>query len=231
MGGEGDVFLADDGELFDQVREDFAVALGRGIADGVREINRRGAGLDGGLGDLFQEIEFGAAGIFGGEFDIAGVGQGLFNRLDADADDFFLALAEFEIAMDFGGGAEDVNARALGALDGFAGAFDVFGSTAGQAAADGPCHFSGDGLNGFEIARRGDREAGLDDVHAKSFELMGNFQFFLEIEGGAWGLLAISQRGVEDPYVFHDRLLCPAQPDLHDQTKNPAIWIAGLNLT
>src|SRR6267142_60038 len=216
MGREGNVLLADDGEFFDQVRENLAVAFGRGVADGVGEIDRRGAGLDGGLGDLFQEIELGAAGIFGREFDVAGVGQGLLNRLDADADDFFLALAELEIAVDFGGGAEDVNAGALGALDGFAGAFDVFGRTAGQAAADGGFQFSSNRLNGFEVAGGGDGEAGLDDVHAESFELMGDFQLFLEIEGGARGLLAISQCGVEDPYVFHDRLLCPAEPDLRD---------------
>src|SRR5207249_909270 len=77
MGGEDDVFGADGGELPDQVGEDFAVAVGRGVADGVREIDCGGAGFDSGVDDFFQEIQLGAAGVFGGEFDVGGVFQRL----------------------------------------------------------------------------------------------------------------------------------------------------------
>ena len=66
-------------EVKPRAREDLAIALGRGVADGVRQINRGRAGFDGRLGDFFQKIQFSAAGIFGGKFDIAGVGQSLFN--------------------------------------------------------------------------------------------------------------------------------------------------------
>ena len=61
-------------------------------------------------------------------------------------------------------------------------------------------------LDGFEIAVGTDREAGLDDIHAHRFELTRDFQFLGEDQGRPRGLLAISQRGIEDSNRFHDRL-------------------------
>ena len=53
-------------------------------------------------------------------------------------------------------------------------------------------------LHGGEIAFRGDREAGLDDVDAHGVEQLGDLELLLVGHGGARALLAVAQRRVED---------------------------------
>ena len=59
-------------------------------------------------------------------------------------------------------------------------------------------HFAGDRLHRLEVAGRGDREAGLDDVHAEVVEGVGDLELLGEVHAGAGRLLAVAQRGVED---------------------------------
>ena len=56
----------------------------------------------------------------------------------------------------------------------------------------------GDLVDGGEIALRGDRKAGLDDVDAHVVEQLGDLELLLVRHGGAGALLAVAQRGVED---------------------------------
>ena len=53
-------------------------------------------------------------------------------------------------------------------------------------------------VDGREIALRGDREAGLDDVDAHVVEQLGDLELLLVGHGGAGALLAVAQGGVED---------------------------------
>ena len=84
----------------------------------------------------------------------------------------------------------------------------------------GPSTRSGDRLDGLEVAGRGDREAGLDHVHAEAGELLRDLDLLLRVQRDARGLLAVAQRRVEDvdpvlvrnrtaytAYVIHDYLL------------------------
>ena len=48
----------------------------RGVADGVGNVDRRGAGVDGGFDHLAQKIDFGAGGILGRELDIVAIADG-----------------------------------------------------------------------------------------------------------------------------------------------------------
>ena len=80
----------------------------------------------------------------------------------------------------------------------FAGAGDVGGDGAGEAGDDGVLRALGDERDGLEIAVRGDREAGLDDVDAHGVEQLGDLQLLLEGHGRAGALLAVAQGGVED---------------------------------
>ena len=50
----------------------------------------------------------------------------------------------------------------------------------------------------LEIAGRGDRKAGLDDVDAQVDQRLGDLQFFGQVHAGAGRLLAVAERGVED---------------------------------
>src|SRR3954452_11898379 len=70
----------------------------------------------------------------------------------------------------------------------------------------GPCT-SGDRADGREVARRGDGEAGLDDVDAEPRELVRDLQLLGLVQRDAGGLLTVAQRGVEDddPVRVHGR--------------------------
>ncbi len=56
----------------------------------------------------------------------------------------------------------------------------------------------GDLAHGLEIAVRGDREAGLDDVDAHLLEQERDLDLLVEIHRGAGRLLAVAQGGVEN---------------------------------
>ena len=43
---------------------------GRGVADGVGDVDGRRAGLDGGLDDLAEEVDLGPGGVLGAELDV-----------------------------------------------------------------------------------------------------------------------------------------------------------------
>jgi len=88
------------------------------------------------LDNFLQKLQFSSARIFRRKLNIIGVTLSLFHRIDADLDDLLFAFFEFVFAMDFAGGAEDVNSSARSGSDCFASAVDIFGSTAGQAADD-----------------------------------------------------------------------------------------------
>ena len=64
----------------------------------------------------------------------------------------------------------------------------------------GPWTSRGDRLDRLEVARRGDREAGLDDVDAEARELVRDLQLLARVERDAGRLLAVAQRRVEDQY-------------------------------
>ena len=53
-------------------------------------------------------------------------------------------------------------------------------------------------LHGGEVAFRGDREAGLDDVDAHVVEQLGDLELLFVGHGRARALLAVAQRRVED---------------------------------
>ena len=93
---------------------------------------------------------------------------------------------------------EGVDAPPLGVDERFGGAVDVVGAGAGEAADDRPLDPLGDLGDRLEIAVRGDREAGLDDVDAHLVEELGDLELLLQRHRGAGRLLAVAQRRVEN---------------------------------
>ena len=91
-----------------------------------------------------------------------------------------------------------MDAPPLGRLDRLGAAVDVVERGAGEPADDGILGALGDLVDGGEIAFRGDRKAGLDDVDAHLVEQRGDFELFLVRHGGAGALLAVAQGGVEN---------------------------------
>ena len=83
-------------------------------------------------------------------------------------------------------------------LNGFGATIDVAEGGAGQPADDGILGALGDLVDGGEVAFRGDRKTGLDDIDTHLVEQLGDFELLFMGHRGAGALLAIAQRGVED---------------------------------
>ena len=78
---------------------------------------------------------------------------------------------------------------------------EIGAMAARQAGDDRTADLGGDLADGLGVGRRGDREAGLDDVHAKRIELTGQLQLLGRPERKPGRLLAVAQRRVEDADV------------------------------
>src|SRR6185312_11797335 len=129
--GEAEIVMAvyryDGGiaEGFDDAADQLAVLIGRGVADGIRDVDGAGSGGDYGAGDLFEIFGVGAGSVFGGEFDVIDVVAGELDGGDGGVEDFLARLLELVLQMDVAGGEEGVDAGAFGFLEGAGGALDV----------------------------------------------------------------------------------------------------------
>ena len=88
--------------------------------------------------------------------------------------------------------------RRSGRLDRLGAAVDVLERGAREPADHGVLGAFGDLVDGGEIAVRGDRKAGFDDVDAHLVEQRGDFELLLVRHGRAGALLAVAQGGVEN---------------------------------
>ena len=179
-----------------------AVFFGRGVADGVGEVDRRRAGADRLIDAAAEIVDRGAGRVHRRPFDVVDeVARLRDGRLD-DLHHLVLALPHLVREVDRRGGDEGVDARPFRVPHRLAGARDVGGDGAGEPGDDGVLHAPRDLADRLEIALRGDREARLDDVDAHLVEEVGDFQLFLERHGRAGALLAVAERGVEDHHAI-----------------------------
>jgi hypothetical protein len=77
------------------------------------------------------------------------------------------------------------------------GRFDVRRLSASEPGDHGAADLAGDRANRLEVARRRDREAGFDDVHAEPRQLVGDLELLGRVERDARRLLPVAQRRVE----------------------------------
>ena len=177
--------------------EELADVLGRRVADRVGQVDRRRAMLDGGLDDAAQEVAVAARRILRRELHIVGVAA---READAVHDLLETGLArdaQLALEVEVRGGEEGVNAAAFRGLERPGGFVDVGLAAAGERGDDRPPDFRRDLPGRFRVGRRGDREAGLDDVHAQRIERARHAQLRRHVHREARRLLAVAQRGVE----------------------------------
>ena len=150
----------------------------------------------------------GAGGVHRGELDVVAQRLGLGDRRPREPLDVLARGLQLVLDVDVGRGDEGVDPRSLRVLDGLPCTIDVRRVRAGQAGDDRALDLAGDRLHRLEVAGRGDREAGLDDVDAQPRELVGDLELLGRVQRDARRLLAVAQRGVEDLYVVHVVVLC-----------------------
>jgi hypothetical protein len=204
---DGDVHLVDARHVFAQVGDEVAHLLGRGVAHGVGDVQRGGAGGDGVGVALGQESPVGAGGVLGGELDVVALGLGVGHHL-ADAVQHLLAghLSLYSMWMSLV--ARKTWMRGcLASLHRLPRRVDVALGAAGQAGHGAVVHRGGDGLHALEVHGGGDGEAGLDHIHAQGVQLPGHLHLLTEIHAAAGGLLAVPQGGVKNFDASHVFLL------------------------
>ena len=180
----GDVVL----EVPDQRRE-----LTRyGVTDGIGDVDRRCPRLDRRFDDLGEEPRLGARGVFGRELDVVAEVTCPRYFVTRAADDLALCHSQLVLAVDLAGGQKDVDARPGGVTNGIPGSFDVAAGCPCQPRDDRSFDLAGDGRDCFEIAGRGDREAGFDDVHAEFGEGAGELELLLDAHARPRRLLAVA---------------------------------------
>ena len=193
---EDDVAEARD-EVVEPAQE-LGVLLRHGVPDGVGDVDRRRALVEGDLDHLGRELDVGARGVHGRELDVVGVALGLGHRGAGEALDVLARRLQLVDDVDVRGRDERVDARPRGLAHRLPRALDVGGVGAGQPRDHRAVDLSRDRPHGLEVARRGDREAGLDDVDPEPRELVGDLELLGRVEADARRLLPVAQGGVED---------------------------------
>jgi hypothetical protein len=196
VGGEDDVF--DAGHLGEEHAEGGGVLVGRGVTDGVGDVDGGGSGLDGDGDDLDEEVGVGAGGVLGGELDVVGEGAGEADGFGGLMEGLGAGDLELGFEVEVGGGEEGVDAGFIGRLDCMGGGFDVLALSTGERGDAGAADLAGDSADGVGVALAGDGEAGFEDVDAEGRELMGHAELFVVVHGAAGRLFAVAEGGVEE---------------------------------
>ena len=191
--------LADVADAFPERANHGRILGGRGIADGVGDVDGGRTGLDGRLDDFAEEIELGPGGVLGGKLDVGAVAPGPAHAGHGPLDDLRGGHAQLVLAVDGRGCQEDVDPRLLGVFHGLPGAVDVLVVAPRQAADGRAGDLAGNGPDRLEIADRGDRETRLDDIDPQTREHPRHFELLDQIHARARRLLAVAQGRVEDP--------------------------------
>src|SRR3954447_967885 len=165
--------------------------VGRSVADGVGDVERRGTGVDDGLQRLIQVFALRARGVHWRELHVLAV---RLRTLDYRHRLFHGPLAghaKLAAEVDVGGRNKRVNSRPLGVAHGLGAAIDVFRSGAGEPGDDRALYVAGNAADGFEVVRRRDRKARLDDVDAEARELVRDLHLLVGGQRGPRRLLAV----------------------------------------
>ena len=143
-------------------------------------------------------LDVGAGGVHRRELDVVDERARVRDRGARLALDVLAGGGELVLDVDVRRRDERVDARPLGVAYRPVGGVDVPDMNAREPRDDRALDLAGDRLDGLEVARRGDREAGLDHVDAEARELVGDLELLAGVQRDPRRLLAVSQGGVED---------------------------------
>ncbi len=187
--------------LADCVEHAFHV-LGQRVADGVGQVDRGGTGADRRLGAAAEEVDVAARRVLGRPLHVIGMLACQGDGIDGGGDHLVGLHAQLVFHVQRAGGDDDVDAPTLCRAKCLGGAQHIHVACAREAGdhrgivalADA----FGDRLDAFEIAHRGDGEAGFQHIDAQLGQRLGHADLLVDVHREAGRLLAVAQRGVED---------------------------------
>src|SRR6204780_5216661 len=191
--------------------ENLAIFLGRGVADGVREVDDIRASFGGGSNDFDQEVAIGAAGGFRGKLHVFAVLAAVKNNSKDIVEGFGARYAQLVLQMQIGSGEKNVQARLGGRFERAERSIHVILTGASQGGDAATSNFGGDGAHGIEVTRRSNGKASFEDVDTQRFQLARQLQLFRAMHGESRRLLAVTQRRVENMNLIQAGSLGPSQ--------------------
>jgi len=171
-----------------------------GIAHRVGDVDGAGPGLDRGFHHAAQIVMLGARRVHRRPLHVVAEVAGAGDRF-MDARHHVVLAQLGDVAVQRRGADEGMDARLAGMADRLPAAVDILVIGAGEAADHRGLRLLGNLADGGEIAFRGDGEPGLDDIYAHLVQQRRDLQLLGMAHGGAGGLLAIAQGGVEDQHA------------------------------
>ena len=182
---------------------------GHGVADRVRDVDGGRALLDRRRDHLGHEAAVGAGGVLAGELDVLDHGARETDGVDrrghapgrgpsAACTVMWMSLVAMNVWMRGRSAPRTASPATL----------TSFSLARARAATITPETSSATARVRLEVAGRGDREAGLDDVHPEARELLADLDLLARVEVDAGRLLAVAERGVEDHHPLGGVLRC-----------------------
>ena len=190
--------LVDVLHLAAKILDQQAVFFRRAVADGIRKIDGGCAGIDDGFGNLREEIDIGASGVFGGELDIVAKRPRVADALDGASESFFAGLVQFVFEVDVTGGEKDMDAGFVGSFEGLGAAIDVFLDASRQARDYGRAYFRGYAAYRLVVAFGRDGKACFENIDVELFQLTRHSQLLVDGHAETGSLLAIAQSRVKN---------------------------------
>ena len=205
--GEAEVVVAvhadhrpvDVGHAFPQAFDHVMHLRRCGIAHGVGDVDGGRTGVDDRFHNAAEEVDLRSCGILGGKLHVTAIGASPPHARHGPRKHLVFIHPQLEFAVDRTRCQEDVNPRLGRMLERLPGPIDVGIIASRQPADRGRRDCFGNVADAGEVAGRGDRKAGLDDIHPQLHEGLGDLQFLGEVHARPGRLFAVAERGVEDP--------------------------------
>ena len=118
-----------------------------GVADGIRDVDGSGSGINSGFHNTGQIVNRRAACIFTGKFHVVSVVTRPFNHIHRTFDHFIQRAAQLGCNVHGGGGNKSMDTESFCNFQGFRGHIDIFLNAASQSAHAAVFDGAGDGLH------------------------------------------------------------------------------------
>ena len=194
----GDDRPVDVRDMIDEVFDLGAVFVRKAVARRVGDVDHGGAGGNGRLDDARQVLDVGPACVLGVELHILDIAFGIFHRRNGPFENLFRRRAQFVVNMLRRHADTRMDTLVLGKTQSVGRHVDVLLHGTRQRTDRRFGNGFGNFQHGIEIPGAGNRETGLDHVHAEILEQFGYLDFFGGVQLTAGNLLTIAERGVEN---------------------------------
>ena len=193
-------------QILDHAAEHGGVLFGHRVADRVGQIDDRRAGANRPADRFAKKIDFGAARVLGGKFDFRAMIARVAHVIGDGFQGLFARQAQLVMQVQIRRREKRVQPGMRRSGESFERRVNVVAPRARQRRHRAAANFAANRAHAFQVSRRSDGEAALDDVHAERFQLPSHADLLRHRHGKSRGLLPVPQRRVKNAYDVHGTL-------------------------